>query len=220
MAATTRLEGQLDAGLAYVQRHRFAHVADAEEVGAGAGDHLEQLREAAGTVRDAGEDTYAPALRGFVTQQQRRQQPAVDVSARDDRDGRPRHGRQAPVEQRRDRHRAGALRHQLRVFGEEHHRLGRAARATARPWLPALAVTRPGAARSPSAATLLRAPRSLNEPVACRHSAFSATAVSAASDRLALAIVGVRTTSASTARRAPSRSALAISSAGFTVVKV
>ena len=40
----------------------------------------------------------------------------------------------------------------------------RAACATARAWLPALAVTSPAAARSPSAATLASAPRSLNEP--------------------------------------------------------
>jgi hypothetical protein len=79
--------------------------------------------------------------------------------------------------------------------------------------LPALAVTSPDDARAPSAATLLSAPRSLNEPVSCRHSAFSDTGEPTASDASAHASVAVRAATPRIARRAPSRSALAIKSA-------
>ena len=96
----------------------------------------------------------------------------------------------------------------------------RAACATARAWLPALAVTSPDDARSPSAATLFSAPRSLNDPVPCRHSAFSATRIPAASSRLAHAIVGVRTAARASAPRAPSTSASAISSAASPLLMV
>src|SRR5665213_3072037 len=52
----------------------------------------------------------------------------------------------------------------------------RAAHATACPWLPALAAITPAArCASPSVASLLTAPRTLNEPVRCRFSAFSHT---------------------------------------------
>src|SRR5579884_1457067 len=52
----------------------------------------------------------------------------------------------------------------------------RAAHATAWPWLPALAATTPAAReRSSSCAILLYAPRTLNEPVSCRFSAFRKT---------------------------------------------
>src|SRR5512133_4339744 len=52
----------------------------------------------------------------------------------------------------------------------------RAAHATAWPWLPALAATTPAARSSGvSVDSLLTAPRTLNEPVRCRFSAFSST---------------------------------------------
>ena len=52
----------------------------------------------------------------------------------------------------------------------------RAAHATAWPWLPALAAITPAArSASPSDASLLTAPRILNEPVRCRFSALSQT---------------------------------------------
>src|SRR5436305_8741506 len=52
----------------------------------------------------------------------------------------------------------------------------RAAHATAWPWLPALAATTPAARSSaPSSDSLFTAPRTLNDPVRCRFSAFSQT---------------------------------------------
>ena len=90
--------------------------------------------------------------------------------------------------------------------------LMRAACATARAWLPALAATRPSAARSPSAATFASAPRSLKEPVPCSDSAFRATGPPAGSERSAQAIVGVRTASAEIACWARSMSMPALSS--------
>ncbi len=51
----------------------------------------------------------------------------------------------------------------------------RAASATAQAWLPALPATTPRSAAAPSAASFAVAPRTLNEPVRCRLSAFSTT---------------------------------------------
>ena len=89
----------------------------------------------------------------------------------------------------------------------------RAAFATARPWLPALAATSPSLARSPTASTLLSAPRSLKEPVRCRHSPFSDTGPRASSPRSSETIMGVRTVAPAIARSARSRSASEISCA-------
>ena len=65
------------------------------EVGAGAGDEVEQLGQAAGPVGHAREDPHAAALLGFVAAQQPGEQPAVDVAARHDRDRRPADRREA-----------------------------------------------------------------------------------------------------------------------------
>ena len=86
-----------------------------------------------------------------------------------------------------------------------------AAWATARPWLPALAVTRPARARGPSAATFESAPRSLKDPVRCRHSHFSASGPPASGASSSEGIVGVCRTSAATAALAASRSRASIS---------
>ncbi len=119
-----RLERQLDARLADVQGHGFAHVLDADDVGARGRDQAKQLREAAGSVGHAGEDPHAPPLLGFVAQQQRGEQPAVDVAARDDRDRGALDRAERAAHQRRHGDRAGALGDELRVLGEEHHRVG------------------------------------------------------------------------------------------------
>src|SRR5215210_473895 len=68
----------------------------------------------------------------------------------------------------------------------------RAAHATAWPWLPALAATTP-AARSAglSSAIRLTAPRTLNEPVRCRFSAFSQTSRPASRDSVSEPYTGV-----------------------------
>src|SRR5215467_13958215 len=76
----------------------------------------------------------------------------------------------------------------------------RAAHATAWPWLPALAATTPAArSSSPSNAILLTAPRTLNEPVRWRFSAFSQSSRPASRDRVSEPYTGV--TRATPARR-------------------
>src|SRR4051795_6428301 len=81
----------------------------------------------------------------------------------------------------------------------------RAAHATAWPWLPALAATTP-AARSTSAmtASLLTAPRSLNDPVRWRFSAFRDTSRPAMRENVSEPKTGVTRTAAPTRSRAAS----------------
>ena len=71
----------------------------------------------------------------------------------------------------------------------------RAASATAWAWFPALAAQTP-AASSPgeSAAMAFDAPRILNEPVRCRHSAFRVTGASKRRESSPAASTGVRLT--------------------------
>ena len=97
---------------------------EAEQVGARAGDEVEQLSHPAGAVGHPREQPYAPPLGGFAAAQDRREQTVVDVAAGDDGDGRSRDRRQAPAGERGDGDRAGALGHELAAFGEEHHRVG------------------------------------------------------------------------------------------------
>jgi hypothetical protein len=78
----------------------------------------------------------------------------------------------------------------------------RAAAAIAWAWLPALPAVTPARARSPSTASLLMAPRILNEPVRCRFSAFTTTRPPVAADSTGDESTGVRTTVAATASRA------------------
>ena len=78
-----------------------------------------------------------------------------------------------------------------------------AAAASAWAWLPALAATTPSAQpSSPSAASLAATPRTLNEPVRCRFSAFSATVPPARSENVRVESIGVRRATVSTAARA------------------
>src|SRR3954466_5235464 len=78
-----------------------------------------------------------------------------------------------------------------------------AAVATAWAWLPADAATTPFAQPScPSTASLLATPRTLNEPVRWRFSAFSTTVPPARSENVRVDRIGVRRATASTAARA------------------
>jgi hypothetical protein len=72
--------------------------------------------------------------------------------------------------------------------------------------LPALPATTPRAAASPSAAIFVSAPRSLNEPVRCRLSAFSSTRPPQASPMLREVNTGVRRTMSAIASRASATS--------------
>src|SRR5207342_2009045 len=68
----------------------------------------------------------------------------------------------------------------------------RAAQATAWPWLPALAARTPAErSASPSVINLLTAPRTLNEPVRCRFSAFRHTVRPTRRERALLVCTGV-----------------------------
>jgi hypothetical protein len=78
----------------------------------------------------------------------------------------------------------------------------RAACASAHAWLPALPAVTPRAQRSPSAASLLSAPRILNEPVRCRLSAFRTTLPPARSVTVSDGSTGVWRTTSATATRA------------------
>src|SRR3954452_25102112 len=84
----------------------------------------------------------------------------------------------------------------------------RAAHATAWPWLPALAATTPAARCSAVSAEMrLYAPRTLNEPVRWRFSAFSCTSRPASRDSVSDRYTGVT-------RATPSRRARAASMSG------
>src|SRR3954447_19963857 len=81
----------------------------------------------------------------------------------------------------------------------------RAAHATACPWLPALAATTPAArSASSSSASLLTAPRSLNDPVRWRFSAFRDTSRPAMRENVSEPKTGVTRTAAPTRSRAAS----------------
>ena len=83
----------------------------------------------------------------------------------------------------------------------------RAAAATACAWLPAEAATTPALQPSaPSAASFAAVPRTLNEPVLWRFSAFSATTPPARSEIVRVESTGVRRAIVSTAARAASTS--------------
>ena len=64
---------------------------------------------------------HAAALLGFVAEQERGEQPAVDVAPGDDRDGGAADRRHRAGQEGRDGHRTGALGDELGAFGEEHH---------------------------------------------------------------------------------------------------
>src|SRR5688572_7308909 len=84
----------------------------------------------------------------------------------------------------------------------------RAAQATAWPWLPALAATTPRPrSSSVSTATRLTAPRTLNDPVRCRFSAFSHTSRPASCESVAERTMGVSRAIPSSRARARSTSA-------------
>ena len=74
--------------------------------------------------------------------------------------------------------------------------------ASAWAWLPAQAATTPLVQASPSAASLAATPRTLNEPVRCRFSAFSTTVPPARSLNVRVDRIGVRRATVSTAARA------------------
>jgi hypothetical protein len=78
-----------------------------------------------------------------------------------------------------------------------------AAAASACAWLPADAATTPRAhPSSPSVASLLATPRTLNEPVRCRFSALSTTVPPARSENVRVERIGVRRATVSAAARA------------------
>src|SRR5207245_2697714 len=83
----------------------------------------------------------------------------------------------------------------------------RAAYATAWAWLPALPQTTPVAQPSPSEAILASAPRSLNDPVRCRFSAFRTTVDPSRSDSVRELRTGVSRTTPAPASTAPSTAA-------------
>src|SRR6266700_1960881 len=84
----------------------------------------------------------------------------------------------------------------------------RAAHATAWAWFPALAATTPAArSASPSNASLLTAPRILNEPVRWRFSAFSQILRPVRRDRVSEPYTGVTRACAAMRPRASSMSA-------------
>ena len=119
------LQGQLDTRLADVEGHRLADMLERDQVRARARDRAQQLGQPAGLIRHAREDPHPPALLGFAPPQQPGEQAAVDVPTGDARRlSCPRTGRQAAAEQQRHRHRARTLDDQLRVLGEEDHRVG------------------------------------------------------------------------------------------------
>ena len=89
-----------------------------------------------------------------------------------------------------------------------------AAWASAQAWLPALPPVTPRAHPSPSAASLFRAPRILNEPVRCRFSALSATTPSRRWVSVSDGSTGVRLATSAIAPRARSMSS------GVTVARV
>src|SRR5436190_2899302 len=78
----------------------------------------------------------------------------------------------------------------------------RAAHATAWPWLPALAATTPAARASGSSdESFVNAPRTLNDPVRCRHSTLHRTGRPTSREKVSLGYTGVtRATPAITAR--------------------
>jgi len=78
----------------------------------------------------------------------------------------------------------------------------RAASATAHAWFPALPATTPWSARAPSASSFAAAPRTLNEPVRCRHSALRTTSPPERSLSVHESSTGVRRATAATAGRA------------------
>ena len=78
-----------------------------------------------------------------------------------------------------------------------------AAAASAWAWLPAEAATTPLAQpSSPSVASFAATPRTLNEPVRCRFSAFSTTVPPARSENVRVERIGVRRATVSAAARA------------------
>src|SRR3954469_6496368 len=82
----------------------------------------------------------------------------------------------------------------------------RAANASACAWLPALPATTPSAACGPSAASLLSAPRTLNEPVRCSASALTRTSPPARSLSVSDGRTGVWRATSRTASRAAATS--------------
>ncbi len=82
------LQGDLDPGLAHVQRHRLAHVVGVHDVAAGLRDQRQQRRQATGPVRDRREQAQAPPGGRLVALGDRRQQAGVDVAAGQDNHGR------------------------------------------------------------------------------------------------------------------------------------
>ena len=82
----------------------------------------------------------------------------------------------------------------------------RAANASACAWLPALPATTPSAACGPSAASLLSAPRILNEPVRCSASALTRTSPPARSLSVSDGRTGVWRATSRTASRAAATS--------------
>src|SRR6516164_8682138 len=76
-------------------------------------------------------------------------------------------------------------------------------------WLPAdIAITPCARSNSPSDASLLKAPRSLNECVTCRFSYFTNTSAPVRADSLGAGSMGVRSTCPAMVRRASSTSAI------------
>ena len=125
MLLPARLEHEVDARLAHVQRHRLAQVVDRDEVAAGLGDADEQAGEPARPVVHAREQAHPPALRGLVALRHAREHAGVDVAAREHDHRRAlRGGRDRARAQRRDADRAGALDHELRALEQDDHRVG------------------------------------------------------------------------------------------------
>src|SRR5579884_2479914 len=89
-------------------------------------------------------------------------------------------------------------------------RSSRAAHATAWPWLPALAATTPASrSEGESSDSLLTAPRTLNEPVRCRFSAFNHTSRPLRRASVSELYTGVTRASPASRSRAASSSATA-----------
>src|SRR3954468_18713300 len=93
----------------------------------------------------------------------------------------------------------------------------RAAWASAHAWLPALPAVTPRAQPSPRAASLFSAPRTLNDPVRWRFSAFSATAAPVRSLSVSDGSTGVRFATSAMATRARA-TASAVTVCGRSVV--
>ena len=125
MVLATGLQDELHAGLAHVQRHRFAHVLDADHVRSGVGHERQQPGQAPRAVGDARVAAQPSPGAGLVSLRDERQQAGIDVAPGEHDHGRAVAGRRGRAgEQGGDADGARALDDQLRAFQQPHHGLG------------------------------------------------------------------------------------------------